>query len=372
MLLLGACQAQASNPLLASELVYESAANGWTRTIVIDPRLSKHPELVREIRKARISNMLAGDDECYTESKTGCEEDATFDLHFDGTRLVSVLESTQVDTGGAHPRGFYRDHLFDMASGQEMRFGDLFNSWAAVRPVLQRELCTAVKAMTENGEKCPDIEKQAFSLQGYRPGQISTILVTTQDYELGFYAAGNGPFPIEITPSILSQVKAEYRSDFENHPSESGSSDASLGNAGQEAASGASQPALLEASAPRGPGNCKIGDPLQFVGGWAVGAGGVSPFENPATNFENFLAQDSEDQTRFAEQDPLKFDVRGGCTGVGHIDPTTMYLSQPLGGGTVKGGKFLVTAVNGTDGFGQRRACQIIVRTADVTCQKTD
>lgn len=366
LLCLAGCKAEANEGLPASELTYSTTDQGWTLSITIDPWLGSRPDIVRKIREWRISNMLAGDDECYTESGTGCEESASFEVHYDGTRLVSVLENSQVDTGGAHPRGLLRDHLFDLQTGDEIRFGDLFASWAKARPIIQREFCAVVRPSVEDIEKCPDIQKQAITLRAYPRGLISTIVVSTQDYELGYYAAGNGPFDIEITPDITANLKPEYRSEFGRAAKSVSVDDPII----EKSATTETTPRLFEAGGRRGPGSCKMGDPLQFHGGWAVGAGGVVPFENPAVNFENFLARDEATQSKYAQEDALKFDRRGGCTGVGQIDPATVYLSQPLSGGEIRGGKFLVVGVNGTDEWGAKRACLVLVRSTDVTCAK--
>jgi hypothetical protein len=115
----------------------------------------------------------------------------------------------------------------------------------------------------------------------------------------------------------------------------------------------------------RGPGGCKPGDRLEHLGGWAVGAAGVSYFSNPVEVMKKLVDAESDQQLRMVEASPLQVGRRGGCEGVGYLEPREAYLSQPLGGGAIEDGKFLVVTVDpGVPSSG----CFLVVEAKDVTC----
>lgn len=125
---------------------------------------------------------------------------------------------------------------------------------------------------------------------------------------------------------------------------------------------------IEETPTPRGQGSCTTGDRLEFLGGPVAGAGGLTYFGDPVGMFEAFLAASPDERAEFDRQNPIRYDWRGGCSGVGFAGPMEAFLSEPIGGGPLRGGEFLVVSVNAGFVDVPSRACMIIVQSKEVTC----
>ena len=217
-LLVGACDAKANDGLLASELTWSESKGGWTRSIEFSPWLADRPDLVRRIRTERIAALTSDTGaECEPFSAGGtpaCEDTWTYAVHYDGKRLVSLSAENTFDGGGAHPITGVSDYLYDVETGEKLRFGDLFISWERVRPLLQQQFCQEVH--NQNSQyACPAIEKQAVALMSSgSSAAVSAFLVETQDYALGSYADGRETISIGLSPAVLSLIKPEFRGEF--------------------------------------------------------------------------------------------------------------------------------------------------------------
>lgn len=218
--LLGACEAQAQDPLLADELVYTENNAGWLRKIKIDSSLASFPPLVRQLRATQIAAFDPSLDACGMASGDGCLEITKFELEYEGTRLVSLLESTHRYGGGAHSLTRATDHLYDLKSAKRLRFDDIFTSWPQARAILQSAFCRDLSQYHPDAEECPAIEKQAITLGGYEYeiAKAVFVTVTTQDYALGTYALGQATISIEVTNNLYDLIKPEYREDFQKPP----------------------------------------------------------------------------------------------------------------------------------------------------------
>lgn len=213
-ILLSSCQAKAEDRLLASELIYFKQEGGWTKSIQIDPWLAPRPDLVRHLRSERIKTMEDGAEECPVD--WGCEESSEFRLYHRGERLVSIVEHQSRDGGGAHPITGFADYLYDLERGERIRFGDLFVSWDTARPVLQRAFCAQLRSEYPHAEECPAIEEQAISIMSSSsPGKAGSFMIDTQDYALGYYAAGRAEVHIDLNPRVHSMLRREYQGEFE-------------------------------------------------------------------------------------------------------------------------------------------------------------
>jgi len=67
----------------------------------------------------------------------------------------------------------------------------------------------------------------------------------------------------------------------------------------------------------------------------------------------------------------LRWGTEGvGCEGVSLAKPMQIYLSEPLGGGAIKGGRFYVVAADVRGDNGNRGTCYLLVNARDVRCPK--
>ena len=212
---LAACDTKADDQLLASDLVYLKQQHGWKKTLKIDSWLTFHPDLVRHLRSERVRTMEEGRWDCRFDD--GCFETSDFRLAYDGTRLVSIVEEHTLHGGGAHPITGVTDYLYDLEAHERIRFGDLFTSWSKARPLIQEAFCTSLQWDYEDVEKCPDVQQQAISLASMEEtDKAPGFTVETQDYALGYYAAGRATIYIQVNQQILAVIKPEYRSQFED------------------------------------------------------------------------------------------------------------------------------------------------------------
>jgi len=214
--LLASCNSAADDTLAASDLTYVKEDKGWMDTITIDPWLASHPDLVRHLKAMRIKAM----DESKWDCAAGfsCTQSSEFRLMHDGSRLVSVIEENTVYGGGAHEITGLADYLYDLEATKRLRFGDIFASWEEARPVLQREFCESLRWQYEAAEECPDIQKQAIALSSSPlPAKVSAFQVETQDYALGYFAAGRAAVQVDVTREIMGLLKPEFREEFETN-----------------------------------------------------------------------------------------------------------------------------------------------------------
>jgi hypothetical protein len=211
--MLASCGSAADGTLLASDLTYLKQDKGWTKSIEIDPWLVTRPSLVRHLRSERSKAMDEGRWDCPVDF--GCHDRSEFRLMHDGERLVSIVEEQDFFGGGAHGIAGVSDYLYDLKIGKRIRFGDIFVSWSNARPLLQEAFCETLKWTHEDATECPDIQKQAISLLSVpSTGKVDAFIVETQDYALGYYAAGRATIRVEITAQIYGLIRPEFQQEF--------------------------------------------------------------------------------------------------------------------------------------------------------------
>lgn len=203
-LALGACEASADD-LLASDLTFREQYSGHDFSIEIDPWLASYPFIARAIRKESLQSKT--DAECYGSAP--CFDAITWEMHYGGHRLVSLTNQRSSFHGGAHPSMTAADRIYDVETGEVVRFGDLFNSWPAARAILQRDWC---RQMSDHST-CPDLNEQALALAGGTEG-ANSIYVQTSDYAFGSYAEGPDRAYLTVTPELIALAKPEYQSSF--------------------------------------------------------------------------------------------------------------------------------------------------------------
>ncbi len=203
--------------LLARDLVFEERALRRRAVWTPDPLLARFPEIARALRSEAIAEVRLGPDDCVEPMP--CYRSLRHQLGFAGERLVTVFAERQAYLGGAHGGGGASDFVWGRARGRRVRFGDIFTSWAAARPLLQQRLCEQLRSQRSEMEiECPPVDELAFGLSDEPDapigGPASHIEVRTSDYQLGSYAAGREMVLIPIDAPLLALVRPEYRVDF--------------------------------------------------------------------------------------------------------------------------------------------------------------
>lgn len=118
-------------------------------------------------------------------------------------------------------------------------------------------------------------------------------------------------------------------------------------------------------------GNCRVGDKVDFSGGWAVGAAGVFPFSDPASVMDRVQESSEKDRERMAKDSPMVFRWHQngvGCEGVGRLEAMPVFLSRPLGGGAIRGGRFFIVTANVSADDGRKGACYLLVDARNLRC----
>ncbi len=203
----GSAEDSTEEPLLATELLYRDDAPNRDVDFKLDSSLAPYPRIARLIRETKLEEMRGV--ECDDEADATCIYGSNLEVHYAGERLVSLIDTTSSFYGGAHPSMTASDMTFDVQTGKRVMFGDLFNSWAAARELLQREWCEAVS----DHSSCPPLEKQALALSGGASG-IDSIAVHTSDYAFGSYAEGSDKAFLSVTPELIALAKPEYQKYF--------------------------------------------------------------------------------------------------------------------------------------------------------------
>lgn len=214
-------EAQQARPLLAEELVFEQRAPRRRSLWTADPLLARYPEIVRALRREALPEVRLSADDCVDTMP--CYRSIRHELSFAGERLVSIFAETSAYLGGAHGGSSAADFIWDRAQRRRIRFGDLFTSWPAARPLLQTRVCEALRSMRE-GElrECPNVDELAFGLSDRSEipvgGPATAIEVRTSDYQLGSYADGRETAWVEMDAALLALVRPEYRGEFSLEP----------------------------------------------------------------------------------------------------------------------------------------------------------
>lgn len=213
----GAPAQEATGEVLARELFFEERGPNHRSLWTADPLLARHPAILRDLRREGVSEAGLADS---CSPPLPCYRTARQELAYDGTTLLSIFSSVDQFTGGAHGAFGVEDRLYDLRTGRRIRFGDIFTSWPAARPLLQAKVCAALReTRSEHGlAECPDVTEIAFGLSesGEIPvgGLATGFEVRTSDYQLGSYADGRETVWITLDPALLALIKPAYRADF--------------------------------------------------------------------------------------------------------------------------------------------------------------
>ena len=211
-------QQRPSGEVLARELYFEERGPNRRALWTADAMIARYPAIFRALRAEGIAAARLGDD---CSAQLPCHRTVRHEFSFSGSRLLSVLVTTDQFLGGAHGAFGVQDAIYDLRTGRRIRFGDLFTSWSRARPLLQAKICEALRVVRENmeGIQCPQAGEVAYGLNesGEIPigGPASGFEVRMSDYALGSYAAGRENFFIMLDRPLYNLIKPEYRADFQ-------------------------------------------------------------------------------------------------------------------------------------------------------------
>jgi hypothetical protein len=210
-----------AGPLLASEMSFEQRGERRRAVWTADPLLAPYPEVVRALRAEALPEIRPRIDEC--AARIACFSSLRDELALDGPRLISIFRESNQYLDGAHGVSGATDWIYDKTARRRIRFGDLFQSWSAARPILQQRFCRALAEARPGpdsaGLTCPELRYLAFGLSADRElpvGRRATAIeMRTSDYALGAYALGRETVSIPVDRTIFDMVRPEYRGDFE-------------------------------------------------------------------------------------------------------------------------------------------------------------
>lgn len=149
------------------------------------------------LRSDTLGNAPMAEDD-YSASKsmgypfTPYTDEETFEITWEGERVVSVLRTHYGLTGGVYPQILYLADHFDLSTGEALTFADLFTDPdAAARTALEEVLRQA----GEKPELDPDTVEGAFNRENFYLTEES-IVFFYQPEVLAPHAAGMFAFPV--------------------------------------------------------------------------------------------------------------------------------------------------------------------------------
>ncbi len=200
--------ALAEEPFLATDLTFMESDDYKELSFEIDPWLAWYPKIAPAIRRESLEFVTS--QECPRSTPIRCIVNTEWTMHFGDDRVLSVTYTrTAFLAGMLHPVSYAFDRTYDLRTGQEIRFGDLFTSWPDAREILQAQWCEVMSKRS----MCPPIENQALALFGDSFG-ARRIFVQTSDYAFGSYVEGSDSALLAVTAELEGLIKSEYRSSF--------------------------------------------------------------------------------------------------------------------------------------------------------------
>jgi hypothetical protein len=141
-------------------------------------------------------------------------------------RLLSLGETVETFTGGAHPNHDVDAIIWDRRLGRKLSIGDLFirsGEFAAQTRSAYCETLNAERLKRRGGEhfggafdECPKLSDLAIAPRdANKNGLFDRIDYVAAPYIAGPYAEGGYQISLPVTAKLIADLKAEYRSSFE-------------------------------------------------------------------------------------------------------------------------------------------------------------
>jgi hypothetical protein len=141
-------------------------------------------------------------------------------------RLLSLVETVETFTGGAHPNHESSALVWDRRSDKEIAMDDLFAKLGAFTDSTRSAYCAALdkeRSIRREGEKlggefdeCPKFADLAIApADKNRDGRFDTIDFIAPPYVAGPYAEGEYDVELPVTAKLIAAMKAEYGPSFE-------------------------------------------------------------------------------------------------------------------------------------------------------------
>lgn len=193
--------------------------------------LSAHPDLVKmlEARKAKRADLFAEDVKALgkEEAANNLESQANWEVKSETDRLIVLMASNYVYSGGAHGMFWSDLIIWDKKTQAEIGFLDLFADKDATKKAMMPAYCAMLDAerLAMRGEPTPKDDLFGECVDPFEDGVVYPDKLGTGGYlRIGFalppYSAGpyvEGEYIFDIAaPSYITEgLKPEYRDLFQ-------------------------------------------------------------------------------------------------------------------------------------------------------------
>jgi hypothetical protein len=193
--------------------------------------LSAHPKLVQELeaRKIKRAELFKEDVKALGTDDAGnnLESQAFWEVKSEADRLIVLVSSNYVYSGGAHGAFWSDAILWDKKTGQEIGFLDLFADKEAAKKAMMPAYCAMLDAerLGVRGEPTPKDDIFGECVDPFENGIVfpaelgsggyQRIGFTLPPYAAGPYVEGEYVFDIAASDYITSSLKPEYQGLFQ-------------------------------------------------------------------------------------------------------------------------------------------------------------
>lgn len=143
--------------------------------------------------------------------------------------LLSLVATTSVFTGGAHPNHGSSALLWDRKTGREIKLDALFASPARLTAILTGPWCKAIAAARAGRrvgqsvgdlfDECPPLSDLAIvPADSDRDGRFDRLRLLADPYVAGPYAEGDYEVDFALEPKWIAAMKPGWRASFESQP----------------------------------------------------------------------------------------------------------------------------------------------------------
>jgi Deacetylase PdaC len=195
--------------------------------------LSANPKLVQELEARKVKRSALFEEDVKTVGEAGAannlESQASWEIKSETDRLIVLVSSNYVYSGGAHGMFWSDAILWDKKRGQEIGFLDLFADKEAATKALMPAYCAMLDAerLGMRGEAtakdalfgdCVDpFENGIVFPTALGSGGYLRIGFVLPPYSAGPYVEGEYSFDISAPDYITKGLKPEYRDLFQSY-----------------------------------------------------------------------------------------------------------------------------------------------------------
>jgi Deacetylase PdaC len=195
--------------------------------------LSANPRLVQELeaRKVKRAALFEEDVKAVAEvaPANNLESQASWEIKSETDRLIVLVSSNYVYSGGAHGMFWSDAILWDKKNGREIGFLDLFADKEAAKKALMPSYCAMLDAERVGLRGTPTPKEELFGdcVDPFENGIVfptamgsngyMRIGIALPPYAAGPYVEGEYSFDIAAPDFITKGLKPEYRDLFQSY-----------------------------------------------------------------------------------------------------------------------------------------------------------